>query len=224
MHGMLITDHAADRFIQRLAPEMSRLDAKSVLRRASLRAQRMTSRTYAGQTMWSTDDARGAVLVVKHDPQQGQVVVTVLAPEYVADTAADEEEVIAAFARARRAEEERQAIVEANRSKSLADRERREGAESRLQHEDLEARYRREAEANKARRAVRANPRAEQDRLKAEAKRRRAEKHAATIAAQQAAAAKAKADRAAKHEANMLAAKQRRKEREELANAAREDD
>lgn len=114
---MIITDHAARRYIRRLAPGVTLDAARALLARVSRHARMLPQRTDAGQQLWQTTGAVGAVLVVKHDPAVGPVVVTVLSEGQTRE-ADDEEvdEVQAAFERQERAKEEQRRICEAERA------------------------------------------------------------------------------------------------------------
>lgn len=117
---MIITEHAARRYIRRLAPTLSLAQARTVLRRASKHARLLPQRTDAGQQLWQTADCGGAVLVVKHDPEAGPVVVTVLSEGQTRE-ADDEEvdEVREAFERQELAREEQRRICEAERDAAM---------------------------------------------------------------------------------------------------------
>lgn len=101
---MIITDHAARRYVRRLAPSLTLDAARALLARVSHHARLLPQRTDAGQQLWQTTGAEGAVLVVKHDRASGPVVVTVLSEGQTRE-ADDEErdEVRAAFERQERA-------------------------------------------------------------------------------------------------------------------------
>jgi len=119
---MIITEHAARRFVQRLSPSTFLPDARALLRRASRSAVRLPDRTYKGQQIWRTtdDEAAGALLVVKHDAAVGLVVVTVLAAVGEGEGDGGEDEVRAAFERASVAKEDQRRIVEAERAAGMA--------------------------------------------------------------------------------------------------------
>lgn len=136
---MIITDHAARRYIRRLAPGLSLTQARDLLARVSRSAVRLPERTDTGQQMWRTTGARGAVLVVKHDPTAGLVVVTVLAAGQTGEV--DEGQV--AEVRAERAKEAQRLIDEAERGHVPKPRA----------HTDRMAREQRQAAARKAEKA-----------------------------------------------------------------------
>ena len=75
--GMIITAHARLRYRQRIAPGADDREARVVLAAASRRAVRQEERTIHGNPTWRVDDPP-MVLVTKHDPACGCVVVTVL--------------------------------------------------------------------------------------------------------------------------------------------------
>jgi len=173
---MIITDHAARRYIRRLAPTLSLPAARALLARVSLAARLLPQRTDAGQQMWQTAGAAGAVLVVKHDPLAGPVVVTVLSEGQTREADEDErDEVQAAFERQERAREEQRRIVEV---------ERIAAAQKSESHWDRMAREQREAAARKAERmraheALQAEQAAgKRARLRAEAREERASRMA----------------------------------------------
>ena len=118
---MIITDHAARRYIRRLAPSLTLDAARALLARVSRHARLLPQRTDAGQQLWQTSGAEGAVLVVKHDRASGPVVVTVLSEGQTRE-ADDEErdEVRAAFERAERAREEQRRIDYEERGAAFA--------------------------------------------------------------------------------------------------------
>jgi hypothetical protein len=151
---VIITDHAARRYIRRLAPGLSLPAARAFLARASLRATLLPQRTDAGHQLWRTEGARGAVLVVKHDPDAGPVVVTVLSEGQTREADDDEvDEVRAAFERAERAREEQRRIDEAERveaerrNESHWDRMAREQREAAARRERGRQHYERQSEA-----------------------------------------------------------------------------
>ena len=112
---MIITDHAARRYIRRLAPSLTLDAARALLARVSAHARLLPQRTDAGQQLWQTTGAEGAVLVVKHDRASGPVVVTVLSAGQtgeLSDEDQDRAEVIAAFERAASARSARSTVAE----------------------------------------------------------------------------------------------------------------
>ena len=124
--------------------------------------------------MWATaePEALGAVLVCKHDPVVGLVIVTVLSTAEASELS-DEgvDEVRQAFERASAAKEEQRRIIETERA-AMGPRETRR---------ELEERYRFEAITAPQRRAEKDARRAEHKRLEKAA---RARKHAAREARQ----------------------------------------
>lgn len=77
--GAIITLHAKRRYCERIHPGADLREAGIILRDATERATRTDERTLNGQALWSVDypDMR---LVTKHDPTDGMILVTVLAP------------------------------------------------------------------------------------------------------------------------------------------------
>lgn len=100
---MFVTYHAATRFAQRIAPEMTRDQARSHLIEAVKGAIPTGKKTDGGNPIWSIRDP-DALLVTKRDSKIGDVVVTVLAPDEVTlqpgAISEAEDEVLAAAERA----------------------------------------------------------------------------------------------------------------------------
>lgn len=76
---MIITKHAAQRYIDRVRPEADLREAHVVLRDAATRCKKV-DRTWRGQVVWAVDNP-SMRLVTKHDPECGAVCVTVLGPD-----------------------------------------------------------------------------------------------------------------------------------------------
>lgn len=77
---MIVTRHALRRFVQRIRPDADEREARVVLGQAVRTCVLTPKRTDKGQTVWRVDYP-AMYLVVKHDRQWGQIVVTILGPE-----------------------------------------------------------------------------------------------------------------------------------------------
>lgn len=169
---MIVTDHAARRYVKRLARGLSVEDALGALRRASLTATRREARTFKGQQLWETSGCGGAVLVVKHDPEAGLVVVTVIGPNEEAPPD-EEHDVLAAFERAQVATQEQPKPAKPETWREKYDRLNREAeaaekraAERRARHLAHLARMRVEREASAKKKAARSARRFERIKAK----------------------------------------------------------
>ena len=204
---MIITDHAARRYVKRLACDLTVAQARADLKRTSLSAALLPERTRNGQQLWRTTDCRDAVLVVKHDPMYGLVVVTVLGPDRIADDEATDS-VLAAFERVESAREAPQPVGETwrarcdrlNREADAAEKRHAERVQQRIAQERLEA-------TAKGRRAAKQR---QQVMEAADRKARRMADHDARTARSMAEARERKAARAAAHAVRMAEAREDR--------------
>ena len=78
--NILISDHAAHRFIKRHAPEMSFHEAKSYLREKAPEATPLKEKTIKGSPQWLLEDPR-CVLVMRNDRRQRLIVCVTVLPE-----------------------------------------------------------------------------------------------------------------------------------------------
>lgn len=100
---MYVTQHAAAQFVERIMPGWSREQARAHLIVAVCSAESTGERTEIGHPIWRIRDP-DALLVGKHDPRYGHIVVTVLAPDMPGPRAVSlaeaEDEIVAAARRA----------------------------------------------------------------------------------------------------------------------------
>ena len=207
---MIITDHAARRYVKRLACDLTVAQARADLKRASLSAALLPERTCNGQQLWRTTDCRDAVLVVKHDPMYGLVVVTVLGPDRIADDEVTDS-VLAAFERAGSAREATLHVGESWRERR--DRLNRESEEAESRRVEHARKMVAAADERRAKRLTKAAGLAKHERDVAEAKARRAKRaaeHEVRVANDMAASAIRKAVRAAAHVIRMAEAREDR--------------
>lgn len=80
-----ITDHAVDRFRERIKPGLSFVEAKAQLQAACLRAAKTKERTPVGDCIWLVEEPPMRLVThpgEKGDYDRGDVLVTVLPPAY----------------------------------------------------------------------------------------------------------------------------------------------
>lgn len=80
MPKISFTSHAADRYVERVRPDLQRREAYDYLESASRSAGRFRRKTVGGQELWSLEDC---VLVTKHT-DGGLVCVTILTLDQIA--------------------------------------------------------------------------------------------------------------------------------------------
>lgn len=76
----IITDHAVQRFIERLAPHLKLGEARALLQERSLQATNLGVKTRNGQEQWLVGDPY-CILVIKYDWDYRQHVCVTVLPE-----------------------------------------------------------------------------------------------------------------------------------------------
>ncbi len=79
---LVFTEHAIERFITRIAPELTRAEALAYLQAEAPSAAKMREKTAVGSTMWRLGDV---VAISKRDPGKPDDVVVTIVPSRYAD-------------------------------------------------------------------------------------------------------------------------------------------
>lgn len=85
---MIVTAHAIKRFRERIRPSADEREARVVLSNACYRWAFLRRHTKT-ETLWRVENPV-MILIVRHDPRWGQVIVTVWPEEYLSNGESDD--------------------------------------------------------------------------------------------------------------------------------------
>lgn len=121
--NLTISDHAVDRFIERIAPGMRPSEARDFLREAAVSAKPLRERTRAGQEQWLVHEPYACILIVRkaYAHEGGRIVITVVPPR----TEETDQQALGVLAAGRKYLEAQQALIEREPGISKGERKER---------------------------------------------------------------------------------------------------